>query len=180
MKLTLLLMASLLFLAVVTSYGQDGKNRNTQIEDSIINKIDSIVEFIDSKLPAAEDQMPSAPNGLFAIYRADTLKGELRKAQQHSEDGDIFYLYTYYYLNNKLIKAREWRYNTKRKKDKKTNDYERICYYWNNSLYSTYNRTKETFDINFDLNNSQRVLKRFQEKYSSNQLNFKLPLNISN
>lgn len=163
---------------LVNSYGQDGIIGNINNQDTIKYKIDSITTFIltpDSKLAYASDEMPTAPNGLFAIYRADTIKGELRMAIYYTYEGDIMSLRNYYYLNNKLIKVTEYRSNLKRKKDKKADNYERTCYYWNDILYYAYNPTNEPFYSKFDSNNAERVLKRFQQKYALNQLDFNHP-----
>ena len=140
MKLKLLLLSSFSLIASLNSYGQDGIIGNINNQDTIKYKIDSITTFIltpDSKFAYASDDMLTAPNGLYAIYRADTIKGELRKATYYTYEGDIMSLNNYYYLNNKLIKVTEYRSNLKRKKDKKTDNYERTFNYWNDMLYYT-------------------------------------------
>jgi len=160
------------------SSSQDGIIGKIDYSDSILGKIDSITTFIhhpDSKFGYATDYDPTMPEGMYAIYLADTIKGELRYATAYSYTGKIKKLTNYYFFEKKLIKVTEYRVPMKNQESRKLEKFTRTYYYYNDSLRFYRNGTGENVNNKSDLIVAAQILKRFESKYSSGQLEFKSP-----
>jgi len=175
-KKQILLISSFMASTFFKSYCQDGIIGKINYEDTVIGKIDSITTFIhnpDSKFAYAMDYDATMPEGKYALYLVDTVKGELRKATVYTYEGKIKKLTNYYFLEKKLIKVTDARVPKKNQESNKFDTYTRTYYYNNDTLKYFINDTKENFNYKTDLLDAQNILKRFQIKFSSGELNFK-------
>lgn len=157
------------------SKSQDGIIDKINYDDSIRGKIDSITTFIhhpNSKFAFAYDYDLSMPEGVYGLYRADTITAELRYALLYTYEKKIKKLTYYYFSNNFLIKVTEYMVSRKNQSSKKFDDLTRTYYYNNDSLYRFTNDTRENIDFEKDIQTSKSILKRFQSKYSARKLIF--------
>ena len=169
-----LISISLIFLIYVKANSQDGIIGKINYDDTIRGKIDSTTTFINanSKFAFAYDYDATMPEGLYGLYRADTVTGELRYALLYTYEKKIKKLTFYYFSNNKLIKVTGYMVPLKNQSSDKLDDYTRTYYYYNDSLYHFTNDTRENIDYKIDIKTSKDILKRFQNKYSTGKLVF--------
>ena len=165
-----------ILLTFINGFCQDGIIGKINYEDSIIGKIDSITTFNhhqDSKFAYAIDYDPIMPEGMYALYRVDTIKGELRIATLYTYQKKIKKLTNYYFYNRKLIKVTESRVPLKNQVSDKLDNIDRTYYYYKDTLRYFINNTKEDIDYKTDLQNAEIILKGFHNKLASGKLNFK-------
>jgi hypothetical protein len=175
-KKILLLITSFVILIFFKSFCQDGIIGKIDYQDTLLGKIDSITTFIhspSSKFAYAMDYDSNMPDGEYALYRADTVKNELRYAVLYTYEGKFKKLTNFYFFEGKVIKVTESKTLTKRQESNKFNWYDRTYYYANDTLYHFTNNTKEDINYNMDIANAKTILRRFRIKYSSGQLDFK-------
>jgi hypothetical protein len=162
-------------------FSQESQHNLKNNNDSLSNIVHSIIrtqQSSDSLHAFAMIYAADTPEDWYALFRIDTLKGELIWANSYIYKGKFKYLTKYFFYRNKLIATQTSKSKIKNQDSDKWIDWERNFGYWNDSLIYSISTGNEYFDYKDDLKISTELLISFKRYYTTKKLYFTKGSNI--
>jgi hypothetical protein len=167
--------------SIANSYCQENRTIGLREQDSIRKVIGEIIDVhqkSDSLYAFAMVYALDMPEDWYALFRIDTIKGELIWANSYVYQDKFKYLTKYAFYKNKLIATQTSKSKIKNQSSIKYIDWDSNFLYWNDSLVYSHTTKNEPFDFRKDIKIASELMECFRRNYSTKKLYFDKGSNI--